>query len=185
MAKTNSNRIILGIDPGTVIMGYGIIEIINNKPYAVVIGDVNMTKFKDHYLKLKHIFERVTSLIDQYHPDELAIESPFMKDNPQVTIKLGRAQGAAIAAALQREIPIFEYAPRKIKSAITGTGTASKEQVAGMLQKILKLKELPSRLDATDGLAAALCHFYQKNAIKTGGAKSWADFVKKNPGRIR
>jgi len=181
------SKVILGIDPGTVIMGYGVIEIIEKKPYAVVIGDVKMAKLSDHYVKLKHIFDRVTKLIDEYHPDELAIESPFMGKNAQVAIKLGRAQGAAIAAALQRSIPIFEYAPRKIKMSITGTGTASKEQVAGLLQNILKLKELPVNLDATDGLAVALCHYYQtiNGVVFSSGAKNWEDFIKKNPSRVK
>ena len=182
-----ASKVILGIDPGTVIMGYGVIEVIEKKPYAVVIGDVKMAKLANHYVKLQHIFNRVTKLIDEYHPDELAIESPFMGKNAQVAIKLGRAQGAAIAAALQRDIPIFEYAPRKIKMAITGTGTASKEQVAGLLQNILKLSELPKNLDATDGLAAALCHYYQtlNPILASGGSKNWSDFVKKNPGRVK
>ena len=182
-----ASKVILGIDPGTVIMGYGVIEVIDKKPYALVIGDVKMAKLANHYVKLQHIFNRVTQLIEEYHPDELAIESPFMGKNAQVAIKLGRAQGAAIAAALQRDIPIFEYAPRKIKMAITGTGTASKEQVASLLQNILKLKEIPKNLDATDGLAAALCHFYQSSnpILGSGGNKNWSDFLKNNPNRVK
>lgn len=175
----------MGIDPGTLIMGYGIIEIEKNSPKLISVGHIEINKFEDHYLRLKYIFEKTMSLINQYIPDELAIEAPFYGKNVQSMLKLGRAQGAAIAAALTRDIPITEYAPRKIKLSITGTGTASKEQVATMLFKILNLDKLPSKLDATDGLAVALCHFYQsKVAGGKSAVKSWKDFVNKNPDKL-
>lgn len=183
MAK---ERIILGIDPGTSIMGYGILSAVGNSPEMVAIGIIDLQKIEDHFLKLKMIFERTVSLIDQYKPDELAIEAPFYGKNVQSMLKLGRAQGTAIAAALSRSMPIYEYAPRKIKLAITGQGNASKEQVALLLQRILKIQELPKNLDATDGLAAALCHFFQNKAISTNNeVKSWKDFISKNPEKIK
>ena len=182
----NKDRIILGIDPGTTIMGYGIIQIVNNKPELIAFGIIDLRKFSDHYVKLKRIFDRVVSLIDQYHPDELAVEAPFFGKNVQSMLKLGRAQGVAISAALSRSMPIFEYAPRKIKMSITGQGNASKEQVALMLKSLLKIKELPAELDATDGLAAAMCHFYQSNTPSTDKSyTSWKDFINKNQGRIK
>jgi crossover junction endodeoxyribonuclease RuvC len=181
-----AERIILGIDPGTNITGYGVIRAIGNKPELVTIGAINLSGFDDHYQKLKHIFDRTLGIIDEYHPDELAIEAPFYGKNVQSMLKLGRAQGAAIAAALSRSLPIFEYAPRKIKMSITGQGAASKEQVAAMLMHILKFRETKIKLDATDGLAAALCHFFQSGTEQNEKAYSgWKDFIKKNPGRIR
>ena len=142
------------------------------------MGVIKLTGLSDHYSKLKKIFERILSLIDEFHPDEIAIEAPFYGKNVQSMLKLGRAQGVAMAAALYRSLPIFEYAPRKIKMAITGNGNASKEQVAGILQNILKIKDLPAKLDATDGLAAAICHHFQKNIIKTQKPyKSWKDYI--------
>ncbi len=180
-------KIILGVDPGTTVMGYGILKIVNNQPILETMGVLQLNKYDSHYLRLLRIFERILSLIDQYLPDELAIEAPFFGKNVQSMLKLGRAQGVAMAAALSRDIPIFEYAPLKIKMAITGNGNASKEQVAGMLQRILKIPDenmLP-QLDATDGLAAALCHHYQSNRPATGGKyNSWKDFINKNPGKI-
>lgn len=182
----SKDRIILGIDPGTTIMGYGLINAIGKDVKLIALGVIDLRKYSDHYIKLKYIFERITSLIDQYHPDELAIEAPFFGKNVQSMLKLGRAQGVAIAAALSRSMPIFEYAPRKIKMAITGQGNASKEQVANLLKILLKIKELPSDLDATDGLAAAMCHFYQSNIPDTSATfNSWKDFINKNPGRIK
>jgi crossover junction endodeoxyribonuclease RuvC len=179
-------RIILGIDPGTNITGYGVIKISGTVPELIAIGAVDLSKFDDHYLILKHIFERTIGIIDEYHPDELAIEAPFYGKNVQSMLKLGRAQGAAIAAALTRSLPIFEYAPRKIKMSITGQGAASKEQVAAMLMNILKFKMDNIKLDATDGLAAALCHFYQTNNPVTEKAfNSWKDFMNKNPKRVK
>lgn len=185
--KTSAKeRIILGIDPGTTITGYGVIRCNGNNPELITIGAIDLSKFGDHYLKLKHIFERTSGIIDEYHPDELAIEAPFYGKNVQSMLKLGRAQGAAIAAALSRSVPIFEYAPRKIKMSITGQGAASKEQVACMLMSILKFSLSDLKLDATDGLAAALCHFYQtNNPVSEKKFNSWKDFMNKNPGRIK
>ncbi len=166
-------------------MGYGIIRGDKQKPELLALGVIELNKFKDHYVRIKRIFERTIQLIDQYHPDELAIEAPFYGKNVQSMLKLGRAQGAAISAALYRDMPIFEYAPRKIKMAITGQGNASKEQVAGILKSILTIAELPKNLDATDGHAAAVCHFYQRDIPdKGGGYNSWKDFLAKNPDRM-
>jgi len=179
-------RIILGIDPGTSITGYGIIRVSGQEPELITIGSIDLTKYDDHYKKLKYIFDRTVGIIDEYHPDELAIEAPFYGKNVQSMLKLGRAQGAAISAALSRSIPIFEYAPRKIKMSITGRGAASKEQVAAMLMRILKFSKIEVKLDATDGLAAALCHFYQtNNPVLDKDYNSWKDFINKNPKRIR
>jgi crossover junction endodeoxyribonuclease RuvC len=179
-------RIILGIDPGTKIMGYGIVKIIGNRPLLVEMGVCNFSRITDHYLRLEKIFHDTLKLIDTYHPDELAIEAPFYGKNVQSMLKLGRAQGVAISAALSRQIPIFEYAPRRIKLSITGQGAASKEQVAAFLKSILKFDETPKNLDATDGLAAAMCHFYQRtDTIKSKNYSGWGDFVKKNPGRMK
>lgn len=179
-------RIILGIDPGTNIMGYGVIESTGKVPRLLTLGITDMRKEKDPYKSLQTIFREVILLIDKYHPDELAIEAPFFGKNVQSMLKLGRAQGVAIAAALSRDIPIFEYAPRKIKMAITGQGNASKEQVADILERILHFKNNSKNLDATDGLAAAVCHFFQ--AMPSENTKSfsnWNDFIKKNPGRLK
>ncbi|MDR2801690.1 MAG: crossover junction endodeoxyribonuclease RuvC [Prevotellaceae bacterium] len=177
---------IMGIDPGTTVMGYGIIHVSGNVAKLVVLGALALHKYDDHYTKLQRIFERVTQLIDEYKPDELAIEAPFYGKNVQSMLKLGRAQGTAMAAALARQIPITEYAPRKIKLAITGQGAASKEQVAKILQNLLKIKELPKDLDATDGLAAAMCHFFQSNRPASEKSyKSWKDFIGKNPNRVK
>ena len=153
----------------------------------IVLGVIELKKYTDHYLKLKAIYERVQQLVDQYLPDDVAIEAPFYGKNVQSMLKLGRAQGVAMAAALSRSIPIFEYAPKKIKMAITGQGNASKEQVAAMLQSILKIKQFDAKtFDATDGLAAAVCHFYQQQSVFGGKkASSWSDFIKKNPERIK
>jgi crossover junction endodeoxyribonuclease RuvC len=179
-------RIILGIDPGTNVTGYGVIRASGNIPELVTLGSIDLSKFGDHYLKLKHIFDRTLGLIEEYHPDELAVEAPFYGKNVQSMLKLGRAQGAAIAAALYRSVPIFEYAPRKIKMSITGQGAASKEQVASMLMNILKFKEIDIIHDATDGLAAALCHFYQcRNLTGKKQFNNWKDFINKNPGRVK
>lgn len=181
-----NERIIMGIDPGTNLMGYGLLKVVKNVPEVLLSGSLNLSKMSDTYLKLRTIFRRTLQVIDKYNPDELAIESQFYGKNVQSMLKLGRAQGVAIAAALEREIPITEYAPKKIKVAVAGSGEASKEQVAIMLQKQLKIKELPQTYDETDALAIALCHFYQsKLKIKGGGAKSWVEFAKKNPNRIK
>jgi len=179
-------KIILGIEPGTTMMGYGLIKSAGRDPFMLALGVIELSKFPNHYLKLQRIFERTLHLIDQYHPDEIAIEAPFYGKNVQSMLKLGRAQGVAMAAGLYRSLPIFEYAPLKIKLAITGQGKASKEQVAVMLQKILDIKELPDNLDATDGLAAALCHFYQNDLPeKLNNYKSWKEFISKNPDRLK
>jgi crossover junction endodeoxyribonuclease RuvC len=186
--KIEEERIILGIDPGTTILGYGLIRISGKSPELMFLGSIELKKYSDHYLKLKIIFERIVQLIDEYHPDELSIEAPFYGKNVQSMLKLGRAQGVAMTAALQRSIPIFEYAPRKIKMSITGRGSASKEQVALTLQKILKIKDLPQNLDATDGLAVALCHYYQTSvalAKDIAPYKSWKDFINQNAKRIK
>lgn len=167
-------------------MGFGIIKVVNKKMEFVLMNELILNKYDDHYLRLKKIFERTIQLIDTYHPDEIAIEAPFFGKNVQSMLKLGRAQGVAMAAGLSREVTITEYAPRKIKMAITGKGTASKEQVALMLKSLLKLKELPKNLDATDGLAAAVCHFYNMGKISVGKSYSgWSAFVKQNEKRVK
>jgi crossover junction endodeoxyribonuclease RuvC len=183
-------RVILGIDPGTTIMGYGLVRSKSaTTAELLALGVLELHKYDDHYTKLKVIFDRVTGLIDQFNVTELAIEAPFYGKNVQSMLKLGRAQGTAIAAALSRSLDIYEYAPRKIKLAITGQGNASKEQVAALLQKMFAIAEMPSNLDATDGLAAAVCHFYQKEktpSSSTGNtAKSWKEFVNNHPKRVR
>jgi len=182
----SSEKIILGIDPGTTIMGFGLIRVKNKKMEFLQMNELDLKKYKDHYLKLKLIFERTIELIDTHNPDEIAIEAPFFGKNVQSMLKLGRAQGVAMAAGLSREIPITEYLPKKIKMAITGNGNASKEQVAKMLQSLLDLKTLPKNLDATDGLAAAVCHFYNSGKITVGKSYSgWSAFVKQNEDRIK
>jgi crossover junction endodeoxyribonuclease RuvC len=184
VGKTDKEKIILGLDPGTSIMGYGIIEIRKPKISLVQFGVIHLSKFESHELRLKKIFERVISLIDDYHPDEVALEAPFFGKNVQSMLKLGRAQGVAMSAALSREIPIVEYAPRKIKQSVTGNGNASKEQVARMLMTLLNIRELPKLLDATDALAVAMCHHFQKGTSKSK-SKSWEAFVKDNPTRMK
>jgi len=179
-------RIILGIDPGTTIMGFGLIKVVNKNMSFIQMNELQLNKYSDHYVKLKLIFERTIELIDTYHPDEIAIEAPFFGKNVQSMLKLGRAQGVAMAAGLSREVPITEYLPKKIKMAITGNGNASKEQVAKMLQSMLKIGELPKNLDATDGLAAAVCHFYNSGKTEIGkNYTGWSAFVKQNPGKIK
>lgn len=180
-------KIILGIDPGTNIMGYGVLKIIGNRPQMVAMGVIDMRKMSDPYLRLGNIFKRVKGIIDEYLPDELAIEAPFFGKNIQSMLKLGRAQGVAIAAAINHDIPIFEYAPLKIKMAITGRGQASKEQVAGMLQHLLKLdkSQLPQFMDATDALGVAYCHFMQNSRpVSDTHYNGWKDFMNKNKDRV-
>lgn len=193
MQEYLQEKIILGIDPGTQVMGYGVLMVsYDHKKHKQIdllqYGVIRLAKYKQHELKLKKIFERVLGLIDQYTPDEMALEAPFYGKNVQSMLKLGRAQGVAMAAALSRQIPIIEYAPKKVKQSVTGNGNASKEQVAHMLRSLLKFPEQPSAeqqlLDATDALAVALCHHYQK-AIPVRQAKSWEAFVADNPGRIK
>jgi crossover junction endodeoxyribonuclease RuvC len=179
-------KIILGIDPGTTIMGFGLIKVVDKKMEFIQMNELLLNKYKDPYTKLKLIFERTIELIDTYHPDEIAIEAPFFGKNVQSMLKLGRAQGVAMAAGLSREVPITEYLPKKIKMAITGNGNASKEQVAKMLQSVLGLKTLPKNLDATDGLAAAVCHFYNSVWLEIGKSYSgWGAFVKQNEKRVK
>ena len=185
----NSEKIILGIDPGTNVMGYGLLKVTGNKAQMMAMGVIDMRKQNDPDLRLGYIFERVTGLIAEFLPDEMAIEAPFFGKNVQSMLKLGRAQGVAIAAAIHRDIPIHEYAPLKIKMAITGNGAASKEQVAGMLKRLLMLKEddMPQFMDATDALGAAYCHFLQASRPESTARhySSWKDFAQKNEKRIK
>ncbi len=181
-----SEKIILGIDPGTTIMGFGLIKVVGKKMEFLQLNELQLSKYDDHYVRLKYIFARTIELIETFHPDEIAIEAPFFGKNVQSMLKLGRAQGVAMAAGLSRDIPITEYSPKKIKMAITGNGNASKEQVAKMLQSTLGLKELPKNLDSTDGLAAAVCHFYNSGKIEGGKSYSgWSAFVKQNEKRVK
>lgn len=167
-------------------MGFGLIKVIDKKMEFLQLNELQLKKYTDHYVKLRVIFERTLELIETYHPDEIAIEAPFFGKNVQSMLKLGRAQGVAMAAGLSRQIPIVEYSPKKIKMAITGNGNASKEQVAKMLQSLLELKELPVNLDSTDGLAAAVCHFFNAGKQETGkNYTGWAAFVKQNENRIK
>jgi len=181
-----TEQIILGIDPGTTVMGFGIIQITGNQLELILMDELILNKYDSHSLRLKKIFERTLQLIDEFHPDELAIEAPFFGKNVQSMLKLGRAQGVAMAAGLYREVPITEYLPKKVKMAITGRGNASKEQVAAMLKRLLNISILPTKLDATDGLAVAVCHYFNKG--QNGGQKkygSWKNFVTNNPKRIK
>lgn len=184
MAKAVKEKIILGLDPGTVVMGYGIIRILGQKVDLLQFGVIHLDKYDEHELRLKKIFDRVLTLVDEFMPDEVALEAPFFGKNVQSMLKLGRAQGVAMSAALFRQIPIVEYAPKKVKQSVTGNGNASKEQVARMLMTILGIKELPKLLDATDALAVALCHHFQKGAPRDQ-TKSWESFLKKNPHRVK
>jgi crossover junction endodeoxyribonuclease RuvC len=185
-------RVILGIDPGTAVMGYGLIKETGSKVELLSMGVIKLDHLDDHALKLQRIFEKTVALIEEYKPDCMALEAPFFGKNIQVMLKLGRAQGVAMAAALSRNLPICEYAPRKIKQSITGNGNATKEQVAAMLQTLLKFTETPQFLDATDGLAVAVCHSFQKISVKgsssIGGDKKvktgWAAFIKDNTDRV-
>lgn len=201
--ETVYERIILGIDPGTQVMGFGLIGIFGSRLTVITLGGLRLNKTDDHFLRLKQIFEKTIDLIDTYTPDELSIEAPFFGKNVQSMLKLGRAQGVAMAAGLTRELPIYEYSPKRIKQSITGNGNASKEQVALMLERMLKFKETPEFLDATDGLAAAVCHYFQAKGIgyatadsKSNGGTSkkptkkkktsnWSSFIAENPGRIQ
>jgi len=181
-----TNKIILGIDPGTTIMGYGLIHIKGKKMELIQMGVLHLAKSDSHESKLKRIFERTLQLVDEYKPDEFAVEAPFFGKNVQSMLKLGRAQGVAMAAGLYRDIPIFEYSPKKIKKAITGNGNASKEQVAAMLKSLLNIKEMPKHLDASDGLAAAVCHHFQGDITEKGkGYTGWKAFIKDNPDKLK
>jgi crossover junction endodeoxyribonuclease RuvC len=179
--------IILGIDPGTTIMGYGIILVRDKEASLISMGHLDLSKYSDQGYKLQKIFQRTRELVEEHLPDEFAVEAPFFGKNVQSMLKLGRAQGVAMAAALSRDVPIREYSPRGIKRSITGNGNASKEQVAGMLASILRIEELPKELDATDGTAVALCHYFQAYSKggekKKGGYSDWKAYLKKNPKR--
>lgn len=181
-------KVIIGIDPGTNLMGYGILGVNGKNPSMIALGVITLSKFESHYMRLARIYERVLGLVEQYLPDEMAIEAPFFGKNVQSMLKLGRAQGVAMAAALARQVPITEYEPRKIKMAITGNGAASKEQVQEMLRRILNLsaEDLHTTLDATDALGAALCHFYESSRPQMPkGPGSWKEFIARNPGRVK
>lgn len=182
------DKIIIGIDPGTNVMGYGILGVRGKQPYLIALGVIRLSKLEDHYLRLRRIYDRVLALVEQYLPDEMAIEAPFFGKNVQSMLKLGRAQGVAMAAALAREVPITEYEPRKIKQAITGNGAASKEQVRELLRRILNIDDKVFEnleLDATDALAAALCHHYeQSRPLPSAGKSSWKSFIAANPNRV-
>ena len=191
----------MGIDPGTNYMGYGIIEVEGREMRSVVMGDIDLHKMSDPYAKLRYIFERVGALIEEYQPKEVALESPFFGTNVQSMLKLGRAQGVAMAAALWRGREVFEYAPSRIKQAISGSGAASKEQVARIIKRLLKIEYMPRRLDATDGMAVAVCHYFTartpiSNAMGSArvkglgggkkaakGSSSWEAFIRQNPDR--
>lgn len=182
------DKVIIGIDPGTNVMGYGVLGILRGKPSVVAMGVLRLNRMENHYMRLHRIHERVLGLVEQYLPDEFAIEAPFFGKNVQSMLKLGRAQGVAMAAALSRDIPIAEYEPRKVKMAITGNGAASKEQVQEMLVRILKIprENLLPELDATDALGVALCHFYESSRPSLpAGPKSWKEFIARNPGRVK
>jgi len=180
----NTEKIILGLDPGTTVMGYGLISVKGQKMTLIQFGVIHLSKYSSHELKLKKIFERVISLIDDYHPDEVALEAPFFGKNVQSMLKLGRAQGVAMAAALSREIPITEYAPKKVKQSVTGNGNASKEQVAQMIMTLLNFKDSPKLLDATDALGVAVTHHFQGGKTVTS-SKSWKAFISDNPDRVK
>ncbi|HLP51698.1 MAG TPA: crossover junction endodeoxyribonuclease RuvC [Chitinophagales bacterium] len=185
---SGKKQIILGIDPGTIVLGYGIIEIDKQNMKLISMGVIQLSKYEDPLQKLRTIFEKISGLIDNYQPTACAIEAPFFGKNVQSMLKLGRAQGVAIAAALTKEVPVVEYSPKKIKQSITGNGNASKEQVAAMLQRLCKFELQPKFLDATDGLAAAVCHHFQggATAIVAGDKVSgWGDFLAKNPKRLK
>ncbi len=184
MSDTKQEKIILGIDPGTQVMGFGIIEVSSRQMHLRQMGVIHLKKYGDHELRLRKIFDLVVQLIDEYLPDEMAIESPFYGKNAQSMLKLGRAQGVAMAAALSRDLPIQEYAPRKIKQSVTGNGDASKEQVLEMVRRLLHMGAAPNLLDASDALAVAICHHFQ-GGKQTSEAKSWDQFISKNPGRVK
>ncbi|MBP5322433.1 MAG: crossover junction endodeoxyribonuclease RuvC [Bacteroidaceae bacterium] len=188
MLKSVAEKIILGIDPGTNLMGYGVLKVEGTKATLVTSGIIDLRKVSDGYLKLGEIYRRVQRIIDSFLPDEMAVEAPFFGANVQSMLKLGRAQGVAIAAAISRDVPICEYAPTKIKMAITGNGAASKEQVADMLRRMLDIpkEDMPKHLDATDALGAAYCHFLQMGRPEVEkGARSWKEYVNKNPDKVR
>ncbi|CAI8164177.1 MAG: Crossover junction endodeoxyribonuclease RuvC [Bacteroidota bacterium] len=181
----SDSRIILGVDPGTTIMGFGIIEVKGTKLSCLQLNELKLSKYESHYVRLGHIYSRTAELIETYKPDEMALEAPFFGKNVQSMLKLGRAQGVAIAAGIAHDLQIFEYSPRKIKMAITGSGNASKEQVAKMLQQLTGLKSLPKNLDATDGLAAAVCHYFNPAQQSEKSYSGWSSFVKQQEHRVK
>lgn len=187
MITLTKGKIILGIDPGTKILGYGIIRVDSQGPHYVDMGVFKLHKIEDPFQKLANIFAGVGELMDEYKPDVMAIEAPFYGKNAQVMLKLGRAQGAAITAAIMRDVDVYEYAPRKVKIAVCGNGAASKEQVSMMLQKTLNQELSPEYLDATDALAIALCHHYQQSnpLVGLGTSSDWKKFIEANPQRIK
>lgn len=184
--KSTTEKIILGIDPGTNVMGYGVILTEGKKFKLLQFGVIHLKKYETHELKLKKIFERICGILDEFAPDSMALEAPFYGANVQSMLKLGRAQGVAMAAALSKEIPITEYSPKKVKQSVTGNGNASKEQVAAMLQTLLGIEELPKLLDATDALAVALCHHFHEGRVQSRGrTQGWKSFIEDNPTRIK
>ena len=177
----------MGIDPGTTIMGYGVIRVTGKQVELVEMGALHLAKYTDHAVKLKRIFDRCAALIEAHAPDHLAVEAPFFGKNVQSMLKLGRAQGVALAAALSRDIPVSEYAPRKVKQSITGSGSASKEQVAAMVARTLNIPagDMPIELDATDGLAVALCHHFQLATPRMqAGYSGWKAFIQDQSDRV-
>ena len=190
MLLSKPDKIILGIDPGTIVMGYGLIAVKDNKATLLELGVLKPGRIKDHYKRLQLIFNTISGIIIKYQPTDFAIEAPFFGKNVQSMLKLGRAQGVAIAAALQKDISVVEYAPKRVKQSITGTGNAAKEQVAAMLTSILRIDLLPASTDATDAIAVAVCHHFAATG-KTSGARSgtgkgkgWSGFIRNNPDRI-
>jgi len=199
----NEKYRIMGIDPGTNYMGYGVLEVADRQTRSIALGDIDLHKIEDPYAKLRHIFERVGTLIDRYGPREVALESPFFGENIQSMLKLGRAQGVAMAAALSRDLPVSEYAPSRIKLSIAGNGSAPKEQVAAIVRRMLSIEEAPRRLDATDGMAVALCHYFTSTgplravlgservkglgggckSLSKQGSGSWEKFLREHPER--
>jgi crossover junction endodeoxyribonuclease RuvC len=182
----NKSKIILGIDPGTIVMGYGLILIENKKARLMEMDVLKLSRHKDHYERLQLIHTRVQELIRVHKPDACAIEAPFFGKNVQSMLKLGRAQGVAIATAMAAGVPVTEYSPKKVKQSVTGNGNADKEQIWQMLQRILNFSERPEFLDATDALAVAVCHFFQESSAipNTTKAKGWEQFLQQNPERI-
>lgn len=182
------DKIILGIDPGTSISGYGVIGCNKDKMTLISMGVIDLRKEANHAMKLQSIFDQTSKLVKRFLPDEFAIEAPFYGKNPQSMLKLGRAQGVAIAAALNRQVPVFEYAPTRIKQSVTGSGKASKEQVAGMVKTLLNLDTLHSKFDATDAVAIAICHHFMYNnklGVVKDSYSGWSSFLKQNPDKLK
>jgi len=184
--KNEKSYRLLGVDPGTNVLGYALIEIEKKEIRPLDIGVISMSHLKEQQLKLKRIFERLHAIIEIYKPAEMAIEAPFYGKNVQSMLKLGRAQGVAIAAAITQGVNITEYSPKKIKQSITGNGNATKEQVAAMLKTVLDFELKEHYLDATDALATAVCHFYQSNSLLASGKRygNWSNFLNENPNRV-